>query len=164
MNRVAERVKNGGVFLRDSRIELPDIRFRDDHVFRECAIAIYADNLHVLADVGFAGAALQALAASDVHFGGNKIAFPNAGDFVTEGDHFSAEFVARNQRRMDAVLRPAVPIVDVEIGTADGRRLDFDQHVGAPEAGDLNFTNLSTRRCLRLDDRQHGFRHKRTPN
>jgi len=44
--------------------------------------------------VSFASAALQALAASDVHFGGNEIAFLDAGDFIAEGDDLAAEFVS----------------------------------------------------------------------
>jgi len=44
--------------------------------------------------VGFAGAALQTLAASHVHFGGYEIAFLDAGDFIAERDHLAAEFVS----------------------------------------------------------------------
>ncbi len=64
-----------GVLARDRRIELPDIGLGNDDVFGEGAVGVDADDLHVLADVRFAGAALQALAAGDVHLGGDEVAF-----------------------------------------------------------------------------------------
>ena len=102
MNSIPERIENGGVFLRNFRVEFPDVRFGDDDVFGEGAIGIDADDFHVLADVSFAGAALQALAACHVHLGGNEIAFLDAGHFVAERNHFATEFVPRDQRRVDA--------------------------------------------------------------
>ena len=157
---VAEGIEDRRVLQRNGGIELPDIRFGNDDVFGEGAVGVDADDLHVLADVRFAGAALQALAAGHVHLGGNEVAFLHAGDFVAERRHFSAEFVPGNERRMNAVLRPAVPVVDVQVGAADGRDLHLDQHVVAAEGGNLYFANLRSRRGLRLDHRQHCFCHE----
>jgi hypothetical protein len=39
-------------------MEFPDIRFGDDDVLGESSVGVDADDFHVLADVGFAGAAL----------------------------------------------------------------------------------------------------------
>ena len=140
-------------------IELPDIRFWNDHVFGEGAVSVDADDLHELADVGFAGAALEALAASHVHLGGNKIAFLDAGHFVAEGHDFAAELVPRDQRRMNAVLRPAVPLINVEIGATDGGHLNLDQDIGASEGRNFDFTNFRTGRSLRLHNGEHGLGH-----
>src|ERR1044071_2933141 len=123
MDGIAQRIEDGGVLQRDSGIELPDIRFGDDDVFGEGAVGVDADNFDVLTDVSFAGAALQALAASHVHLGGNEVALLDAGDFVAKGRYLAAELVSWNQRRMDAILRPAVPVVNVQVGAADGRDL-----------------------------------------
>ena len=109
--------------------------------------------------MGFAGAALKTLAASDVHFGGDEIAFLDAGDLIAERDHFAAEFVPGNQRRMNASLGPAVPFIDMEIGAADGGDFDLDEHFAAAESGNLNFADLRARRGFRLDHREHGSRH-----
>ena len=159
MNGIAQRIEDGGILLRNGGIELPDIGFGNDHVLGEGAVGIDADDFHVLADVRFAGAALQALAASHVHLGGDKVAFFHAGDFIAESRDFAAEFVAGNQRRVNAVLRPAIPVVDVQVGAADGRDFHFDQDVVASEGGNLYFADLRARRGFRLDHRQHCSSH-----
>ena len=113
VNSIAQRIENRRVFRWNGGIKLPDIRFWNDDVFRKSAVGIDADDLHVLADVRLAGAALQALAAGHVHFGGNEIAFLYAGDFVAECGYLAAKFVPGNQRRVNAALRPAIPVVDM---------------------------------------------------
>ncbi len=67
MYGVAQRIEHTGVVGGDGRVDLPDIRFRNLHIFREGAVGIDADDLHMLADVGFTGAALVTLAARHVH-------------------------------------------------------------------------------------------------
>src|SRR5215470_6974906 len=156
---IAERVEDGGVLLRDFGVEFPDVRFGDDNVFGEGAVGVHADDFHVLADVGFTGAALQAFSAGDVHFRGNEVTFFHAGDFVTEGDDFAAEFVAGNEGRVDAALGPAIPFINMKVGAADGGYFDFYEDVGTSEAWDFDLANVHARRGLRLDDRQHAFGH-----
>jgi len=128
----------------------------DDNVLGERSVAVDADDFHVLADVGFAGAALQTLAAGHMHFGGHEIAFLDAGDFIAERDHLPAEFVSGDQRRMNASLSPAVPFIDVEIGAADGCDFDLDEDFGASVAGNFDFANFRARRGFRLDHCEHG--------
>src|SRR5581483_9104180 len=69
VNRVAERIEDRCIFQRNGGVELPDIRFRDDDVLGKGSVGIHADDSYVLTDVSFAGAALQALSASHMHFG-----------------------------------------------------------------------------------------------
>ena len=160
---VSQRIQNRRVLLRNGRIELPDIRFRNHHVFGKRPVGIHADDLHVLADVGFAGAALQTLAAGHVHLRGNKVAFFHAGDFVAEGRHLAAKFMAGNQGRMNPVLRPAVPLVNVQISAADGSDFYLDQHIVPAKRRNLDFADLRARRGFRLDHREHRFLHEGQP-
>src|SRR5262249_32421047 len=111
---------------------------------------IYADDLYVLANVGFAGAALQALAASHVHFGGNEVTFSYCRDLVTECNDFATKLMPRNKWRMNAPLRPAVPFVDMKVGAADRGDFDFDENVGAPDGWNFDLPNLSSRSGIRL--------------
>ena len=113
--------------------------------------------------MSLAGAALQTLAAGHVHFGGNEIAFLYAGDFIAEGDYFAAELVSGDERRMNASLGPAVPLVNVEVGAADGGDFDFDQDVRASERGDFDLADLRARRGFRLHHREHRIGHGRAP-
>src|SRR5271157_6108157 len=96
VHRVAQRIEDGRVFLRDGRIELPDVRLGNDDVLGKSAVGVHADDLHMLADVRFAGAALQALAAGHVHLGGNEVAFLNTRHFVTDRFNRAAELVPGN--------------------------------------------------------------------
>ena len=98
--------------------------------------------------MGFAGAALQALAAGDVHLGGNEVAFFYAGHFVAECDDLAAKFVSGDERRLDAALGPAVPLVDVEVGAADGGDFYFYQDFVASVGWDGDFSNFRARRGL----------------
>ena len=140
---------------RNRRIELPDVRLGDDDVLGECAVGVHADDLHVLADVRFADAALQALAAGHVHLGGDEVAFLDAGNFLAHGFDDAAELVPGNERRMNAALRPLVPLINMQVGAADGGHLDLDQNVGRSELRFGNFANLRARRGLRLYNSKH---------
>ena len=90
---------------------------------------------------------------------GNEVAFFYAGDFIAECDDLSAELVPRNEWRVNAALCPAIPLVYVQVGAADGRDLNLYQRVRAAEAGNFNFSNLRSRRGFRLHDGQHGVGH-----
>ena len=57
-------------------------------------------------------------------------------------------------------LRPAVPLVNVQIGAADGGDFDLDQHVGPSKRRNLDFADLRARRGFRLHYREHGVRHE----
>src|SRR5205814_3751585 len=105
--------------LRYRRIELPNIRFRNHHVLGKRPVRIHTNDLHVLADMRFPGAALQAFAAGHVHFGGNEVAFLYSCDFISTGHHLTAEFVPRNKWGMYPALRPTVPLVYVDVGSTD---------------------------------------------
>ena len=143
----------------NSRVELPDVGLRNYNVFGKRSVGIHTDDLYVLADVRFSGAALHALATSDMHLCGNEVAFFYARDFIAECDDLAAELVPRNEWRVNAALCPAIPLIDVQVSAADGRYLNLHQHIGAAEARNLNFANLRSRRGFRLYDGQHGVGH-----
>ncbi len=159
VHRIAQRVEDRRVFLRDFGVELPDVGFRDTNEFGEGAVGVYADDLHVLADVRLACSALQTLAAGDMHLGGYEITFFNAGDFVPDCRHVPAELMSWNEGRMDPVLRPGVPVVNVQVGAANARDLYFDENIGGADLRDLDFAHLGSGFRLRLHDRQHGIGH-----
>ena len=67
--------------------------------------------------------------------------------------------MAGNQWRMYAVLRPAVPLVDMQIGSADGGNFYLDQYVVPAKRWDFDLADLRARRGFRLDNRKHGLGH-----
>jgi hypothetical protein len=85
-----------------------------------------------------------------VHFGGNKISLFNTGDLFSVRDYLAAELVPRNERRMDAALRPPVPFINMQIGAADGCYFDFDENIGAANDGKLYLPNFCPWRRIRF--------------
>ena len=104
-----------------------------------------------------ADAALQALAAGHVHLGGDEVAFLHGGDIFADGFDGAAEFVAGNERRMNAALRPLVPLIDVQVGAANGGDFDLHQHFVGAKCREGNFADFCAGSGLRLYDSKHGI-------
>ena len=85
--------------------------------------------MRVAAQVPAAGAAVAAVAAGDVALAGDAVADREAAHFAAERDDLAAVLVADLHRHRDRALRPGVPLVDVDVGAADGRLAHADQHV-----------------------------------
>jgi hypothetical protein len=102
------------------------------NVFGERAIAIDADADGFGAQVALAGTAVAAMATDDMAFGRDPVAHFVAGDALAELRDPPNEFVPDNQAGPDGPLRPFVPVVDVQVGAADGGFFQPDQDlVGA---------------------------------
>src|SRR5579864_7471339 len=110
--------------------------------------------------MGFASAAQQTLATSHVHRGRDEIAFLDARDLISKGRHLTAELVARDERWVDALLRPAVPLVNVQVSTADRRNFHLNQNVIASERGNLHLSNLRPGCSFCFYDCKHFVRHE----
>ena len=106
-------------------VEVPDVRRRHRDVLGEAAVAVHADDFRVRADVRVAGAAEQAASVDDVALRGHAIALVDVGDETADSHDVAGELVPDDDRRLDAPLRPVVPVVDVHVGAA---------HAGAPDA------------------------------
>src|SRR5207253_7855496 len=87
-------------------------------VLGERAVAIHADDAGVLADVAVPGTALEAVSAHDMALGGHQLAWPKLGDAIARRHDLPGEFVTHHQRRLDAALRPRVPVGDVDVRAA----------------------------------------------
>ena len=59
----------------------------------------------------------------------NTVTNLEATDFLTDADHFTYVFVADNHWNRNGFLRPLIPIIDVNISTADCRFLDSDKQI-----------------------------------
>src|SRR5262249_59816711 len=113
------RVEDGLHVARDVRVVDPDVGHRHGDVFGECAGALHADALRVLAQVAAAGQAVAAVAADDVPLGADDLAGVEVLDVGTDLDDAADELVADDQRHRDGALRPGVPLPDVQVGAAD---------------------------------------------
>ena len=107
----------------------PDDRRGHGDVVGEAAVAVDAEDLRLLAHVRLARAAVEAHAAGDVALGRDVVALGDVADRAPGRDDRPAELVAERERRLDPLRRPLVPALDVQVGSADARRLDPDEHL-----------------------------------
>src|SRR5438105_11322147 len=65
----------------------------------------------------------------DVALGADDLAGKDRRDALAQFDDLADELVPNHQWRVDGVLRPLVPAVDVEVGAADAGAEDADQNL-----------------------------------
>jgi len=126
---IAEGVKKCRQFGRNGIRNRPKIAGRHDHVFSKSTIAVDADADGVGAQMLLAGATVTTHTADDVALGRDPLT-----DLVTLhalacGHNAADKFMSNHQWCPDVALRPFIPTVNVQIGTADGSFLDFDQYL-----------------------------------
>ena len=136
-------------------VVLPDHGLGHDDELCEGPVAIDAEDLRVLAHVRAARAAVEAHPARDVALGRDVVAANDGAHVLAHLDDGAGKLVTERQRRLDARLRPVVPLEDVQIGAADARRLDLDEHVVRAGLGDRHPIENETRLTLQLADRPH---------
>src|SRR6266581_2968085 len=76
-----------------------------------------------------AGKTITAMSTCDVTFADNEIARRESFHVIAGMIDDTDKFMADNHRHRDRFLRPGVPIIDMNIGTADGRFDDADTNV-----------------------------------
>ena len=119
---VAERLLQRRDLGRQLRaVVLPDHRLGHGDVTREGAVPVDAEDPRALAHVRLAGAALEAHAAGDVALGRDVVADLDVVDVFPDLDDGAGELVPERERRVDPLLRPLVPLLDVQVGAADRR-------------------------------------------
>ena len=130
MDGVAEGVEQGPDVEADLVGQGHHVEGRDAQIVGKGPLAVHADPLRVRVQVEPARPAGGGVQVDDV---------PLAGDPLAEGqgpvdpgadlDDLPGELVADDHRRRDRPRGPVVPLVDVDVGAADGRALHADQHI-----------------------------------
>ena len=94
-----------------------------------------ADAGVVVAELAPAALAVATVAARDVALAGDPLADLEPDDVGAELLDLAHELVADHHRDRNRRLRPRVPVVDVQVGSADRRLADPDQHVAVAGLG-----------------------------
>ena len=76
------------------------------------------------------GPTLEAVATCEVRFGSNVIAHFGERDVRADFHDLAAHFMANDAWRLDAAVRPGIPIVNMGIGPAERGGCDTDDGVG----------------------------------
>jgi hypothetical protein len=152
VHRVAQRVHDGPDLGRDP-IEPHHIGRGHRDELGERAVPVDADDLGALAQVGGAQAALQAVPADNVALGGDQVPDreqPRGLAFAAELDDLARELVADHDRGPKPVTGPAVPLPDMEVGTADTCVVDTNHDVAgtAGRNGDIPHDHAGARGWL----------------
>ena len=119
VHRVAEGVEDGGHVEIDSFVMTPDIGHRQRNVLGESPRAVDADPHAVGAQVAPPGETIAAAAADHVAFPADHVPGKEIGDIGAHRFNPADEFVADRHGHGDGLLRPLVPLVDVDVGAAD---------------------------------------------
>src|SRR5207248_4795487 len=102
---------------------------RDGDELREATRALHADPDRVPAQVPLAGATVAAVATSDVALRADPLALAEARHRAADGGDLAGELVADHHRDRDRLLRPRVPIEDVDVRAADRGLPHLDEQV-----------------------------------
>ncbi len=134
----------------------PQVGCGHDDVFGERAVAVHADADRVRAQMLFPSAAISAMPAHDVAFGGYALANAVTGDARPKPDDASHEFVANHQARLNGALAPLVPQINVQVGAADRGFFQLDQDLVRPGNRYRHLFHPDAFAGFALDQRFHG--------
>ena len=135
MCSVAESVEEGNDIIGQIVLDGNDIGCGDAEILCKSAVAVDADALCLLAPLAVAGAAVIALAADDVALAGNALADLEVGYALAKLGDLADIFMADRKRRVQVLLCPAVPLVDMYVCSADSRLADLDKNLAGAGFG-----------------------------
>ena len=119
MDGVAKWIGTGNHIERDLRIAPPEIRARHRDIFGEAAGPIHADAFRVRAKMTPPGETVAAMTTNDVAFGGDDFAWRKIVDSAADSIDHADEFMTDHHRHRDRLLRPRIPVVNMNVGAAD---------------------------------------------
>ena len=111
------------------------LRMAEHDVLGEAARALHAQAERVRAEMPAAGEAAAAAAADDVTLAAHDLAGPKVRDIGAHLDDLADELVPDDQGHRNRGPGPVVPLVDVQVGSADAGHQDADEHVVDPGFG-----------------------------
>ena len=80
-------------------------------------------------EVPSSGQTVSAAATDDMTFPAHNVTGEEIVDIRPYSDNLTDKFVPDGHRHFDGLLRPFIPFVDMNIGSADSRVADANQHV-----------------------------------
>ena len=107
----------------------PDVGHGQDDVLGERARAVDADALGIRTEMPPTGQAVAAEPAHDVALAADDQSGLEVDHVGADLDDLAHELVADHQGHGNGLGRPRVPVVDVQVGAADPRPMDADEHV-----------------------------------
>jgi Glycosyltransferase family 87 len=153
VHRVADGLERGGHLRRDVVVDGEDVGLWHHHEGGEAAVDVHPEDAGVEADMEVPAQAGVAMPAHEVRFDGDPPAVLHV-RASPAAHHLAAELVADDPRRMHSRRRPGVPVIEVHVGAADGRRGDAQQQLAVAR---YRFGNIGEHQPGRGDRLDHGL-------
>ena len=155
MNSIAEGIEGGNDILGDARVHFVDIARGNREKLRKRALAIDADTEGVWAQVLATTEAIAAATADNVALAGNQIADLQIRYARADGLHYATKLMTDGHRHGNRALRPGIPFVNMDIGTADGSLADANERVHRSDFGFGNILQPDPWLCFCFDECFH---------
>ena len=129
MDRVAERIEDGRNLPIDSGIMTPDVAHRERDVFGESSGTVHAHTSSVSTEMTPACQTISTAAADYVSFATDNFAGVKVVHIGSDRDDFADELVPNRHGNRNSRARPFVPLVNVNVSTANSGMSDANQNV-----------------------------------
>ncbi len=126
MNSVAKRVEDRRNIPVDPVVMMPDIRHRKRNVFGKRALTIDSDPDRVSTQVPTTSQAIAAQPADNVPFPADNLTRVKVRDVRTNVDNLADKLMPDGHRHRNRLLSPGIPLINVDVGAADARPMNFD--------------------------------------
>src|SRR6187402_2255193 len=107
----------------------PDIGHWQRDVFCECTRPVYAHSTRMRAEMPPACKAVAAMPANNVPLAADRLAWEEIRDIGSHAHDLTHELMPDRHRHVDSFLRPIIPVIDVDIGAADRRLFNPNEHI-----------------------------------
>ena len=155
MNSIAERIEGCRQISGDGGIELVDIAVGEGEEFGEGTRPVDSHSKGVGAQVAAACEAVSAAAADEVPFAGHIVPYGEVGHSRADLLNVTTVFVPHGHGRGDGLLRPLVPVPDMEVRSTDRGLGNSDQNVHGADLGDGDVEKFKARFGPALDEGTH---------
>src|SRR5215831_12131982 len=108
---------------------MPAVVLRNSHEFSPRTGTIHADTLRVWTKMAPAREAIATMSAGDVAFAHDQVALCKPFHMIAYIIDNAYKLMPDCHRHRNRLLRPGVPVVDVQVRAADGRFQHADQHI-----------------------------------
>src|SRR5262249_36458600 len=155
MHGIAQRIEDSCDVEVDIRRVPPRVRGRQRDVLSKRSRMVDAHPLGVCALDAAPGHAVAAAATHEMALTAHEIARPQL-PHVGSGVHdFANKLMADDERHRHVRLRTAIPLINVQVRTANAGSKHADQHIVPAQRGDWNILKHEAGLSSRLDQRFH---------
>ena len=129
MGGIAESIEECNNIFIQVFIDGDNVACRNHQIFSEGTVAVYAHTLGVLTPLDVAVVTVAAVAAGNVTFTTDPLAYIETGDAVTQTGNFTDIFMSNGLTGLYMLRGPIVPQINMDIGPADSGLVYFNQNL-----------------------------------